>query len=200
MKRHGSKSKLSRALGIALTPKAGRIMMDRPYGPGQHGPNKRMRKESDYKRQLLEKQRLRAQFNVNEKQMTNYFKKASQQSGNTGDNLIQLLESRLDAIVHRGCLAPTIYAARQFVSHGHILVDGERVTIPSYRVKPGQTISVREKSREIPAIVEAVEQGRPIPNLDLAKEQMAVKVLHQTSKEDSPALCEISLVVEYYAR
>ena len=110
MKYNGPKVKLSRKLGVALTPKAGKYMEKKPYGPGQHGPTKfRRDKMSDYKRQLVEKQRLRAQYNIHERQMRNYYKKAAQKSGSTSENLIQMLESRLDAVVLRGGLARTIF-------------------------------------------------------------------------------------------
>lgn len=145
MKYTGPKVKLSRKLGFSLTPKARKYMDRKPYPPGQHGPIKRRAKLSDYGRQLLEKQRLRLQYNVHERQMRNYFREASRLAGNTGDNLIQLLESRLDALVYRAGFAPTIYAARQYVRHGHIEVNGKKVDIPSYRVKPNDVIQVREK-------------------------------------------------------
>src|SRR4029079_2167436 len=121
MKR-GPKVKIARALGIALTPKAARIMERRPNPPGQHGATTR-RKVSDYKKQLLEKQRLRAQYNISERQLQNAFTEATRQSGNTGVNLVRLLEMRLDAVVMRAGFARTIYAARQAVVHGHVMVN-----------------------------------------------------------------------------
>src|SRR5918912_3886980 len=142
MKR-GPKVKIARALGIALTPKAARVMERRPNPPGQHGASPR-RKVSDYKKQLLEKQRLRAQYNVSERQLRNAFAEASRKSGNTGVRLLQLLELRLDAVVLRAGFVRTIYAARQAVTHGHVLVNGKRVDRPSRRVKPGDVISLAQ--------------------------------------------------------
>lgn len=201
MKYTGPKVKLSRSLGIPLTPKAAAAMERRPYGPGQHGREQQRRRQiSDYKRQLLEKQRLRAQYNIHERQMRNYFRKALRRPGNTADTLVQLLESRLDALVARGGLARTIYAARQYVSHGHILVNGERVSVPAYQVKPGDVISVKEKSRTMPAFVEAVESSSPPAYLQLSEDDMSVKLLHAPMGEEVPIICDISQVIEFYSR
>ncbi len=201
MKYTGPKVKLSRSLGIPLTPKAAAAMERRPYGPGQHGREQQRRRQvSDYKRQLLEKQRLRAQYNIHERQMRNYFRKALRRPGNTADTLVQLLESRLDALVARGGLARTIYAARQYVSHGHILVNGERVSVPAYQVKPGDVISVKEKSRTMPAFVEAVESSSPPAYLQLSEDDMSVKLLHAPVGEEVPIICDISQVIEFYSR
>ena len=122
----GAKVKKSRALGVALTPKAERIMKKRPNPPGTVGSGRRRRK-SDYGVQLLEKQRLRFQYNVGEKYLQRMFQRASRMPGATGENLVALLESRMDALVLRAGLAPTIYAARQYVTHGHFTVNGEKV-------------------------------------------------------------------------
>ena len=130
MNMRGPKIRLSRQLGIALTPKAARALERRKNPPGQHGGTKDRLKGSDYKRHLMEKQCLRAQYNIEEKQMRNYVRVAMQRRGNPVDSLIQLLETRLDAIVYRAGLARTIYSAQHFISHGHILVNGKRVNIP----------------------------------------------------------------------
>lgn len=198
----GPKVKLSRRLGIPLTPKAIKVMERKPYPPGMHGRVRQFkRQESDFYRQLLEKQRLRLQYNISERQMRNYFKKATARYGNTVDNLIQMLETRLDAVVLRGGLATTIYAARQFVSHGHILVNGKRVNIPSYNLKVGDVVSVREKSRKIPAFNEAMEAIiAPPPYLERSKEDMSIKLLYLPKREEVPVTCEVSLVIEYYSR
>ena len=135
--------KLSRKLNIALTPKASKYMERRPYPPGEHGQQKnRRRKVSDYALQLLEKQRLRLQYNLREKQMRNYVRKAIRKSGNAADNLVQALEQRLDALVYRSGFARTLPAARQFVSHGHILVNGRKVDIPSCAINPGDVVAL----------------------------------------------------------
>ncbi len=164
MKFTGSKIKKSRSLGIPLSPKAERFLNKRPYPPGQHGLNQQMRrrKQSPYKMQLMEKQRLRAQYNIHERQMRNYYKKASRK-GDMGNTLIQLMEARLDAVVVRGGLARSIFAARQYVNHGHIQVDGRKVDIPSYQVKPGQVITVKQKSRNMNCFLEAIETTAPPP-------------------------------------
>ena len=139
MKTRGAKIRLSRQLGIPITLKAGRAL-DKPDPPGQHGEAKARLKASDYKRRLIEKQRLRVQYDIEEKQMSNYVKKAMQRPGNPVDSLIRLLETRLDAIVYRAGLARTIYQARQFISHGHILVNGKKVNVPSQRLRPNETV------------------------------------------------------------
>lgn len=202
MKTTGPKVKLSRRLGIPLTPKAARIMERKPHPPGQHGRNQQFTRGrmSDYKRQLTEKQRLRAQYNISERQMRNYFRQAERAVGNTANRLVQLLESRLDAVVHRGGLAPTIYAARQFVSHGHVLVNGRRVNIASYQVKVGDVVSIRQKSRQIPAIVDAVESATLPSYLDLSPDDMSVKFLYLPDREEVPVIAEVHLVIEFYSR
>ena len=138
--------RLSRALGIALTPKAQRIFEKRPYAPGEHGRTRR-RTESDYAVRLREKQRLRAQYGISEKQLRAAYEKGTHTAGQTGDAMLTDLETRLDALVLRAGFARTTAQARQFVVHRHILVDGNLVDRPSYRVKPGQTIQVRAKSQ-----------------------------------------------------
>ncbi len=197
----GSKVKLSRSLGIPLSPKASKILEKKSYPPGQHGPTKRVDgKMSDYKRQLLEKQRVRAQYNIGERQMVNYYKKASAKAGNTVDNLVQFLETRLDAVVVRGGLARSIYAARQFVSHGHILVNGKKVDIPSFQVKPNDVVTVREKSRRMPGFTDAVKMSNPPEYLELSKPNMSVTLTDMPTREQVPVIGEISLVIEFYSR
>ena len=138
--------RLSRALGIALTPKAQRIFEKRPYAPGEHGRTRR-RTESDYAVRLREKQRLRAQYGISEKQLRAAYEKGTRTAGQTGNAMLSDLETRLDALVLRAGFARTTAQARQFVVHRHILVDGNIVDRPSYRVKPGQTIQVKAKSQ-----------------------------------------------------
>ncbi len=196
----GPKVKLSRKLGLNLTPKAQKYTTKKPYPPGQHGKLKRRGKLSDYARQLLEKQKLRFQYNVSERQMVNYFKKASRLTGNTGDFLLQLLESRLDALVYRAGFAPTIYAARQLVSHGHILVNGRRVNVPSYNVRPNSVVSVKESSRKIPMILDSIRSVQPPPYIDLVKADFTFKFLYVPPKEEIPVQVELPQVVEFYSR
>lgn len=199
----GPKVKLSRRLGIALTPKAAQIMEKRPYPPGQHGRHQQFkdRNPSDFKRQLLEKQKLQLQYNIHERQMRNYFINTSRRLGNTVDNLVQLLETRLDAVVLRTGLARTIYAARQYVTHGHILVNGQRVDLPAYRVKEDDVVSVKEKSRRLPCFADALAStaGTP-PYLKTSKDEMSAQLLYLPPRYEVPVICEVSLVIEYYSR
>jgi small subunit ribosomal protein S4 len=132
--------------------------------------------------------------------MRNYFREATRMSGNTADNLIHLLETRLDAVVLRGGLAPTIYAARQYVSHGHIEVNGRRVNIPSYHVEVGDVVSVQDKSRTLEMFANAIESASPPPYLDLSEDEMAVRLLYLPEREEVPVIAELSQVIEFYSR
>jgi small subunit ribosomal protein S4 len=199
VRRGGPKVKLARQLGIALTPKAARVMERRPNPPGQHGASPR-RKVSGYKKQLVEKQRLRAQYNISERQLSNAFAQAIRQSGNTGVRLLQLLELRLDAVVLRAGFVRTIYAARQAVSHGHIRVNGQKVDRPSRRLKPGDVVSLAEKSRDLVAFTGPLEVARPPAYLELDREKRSVQVREVPEREQIPVQCEASLVIEYYSR
>ncbi len=196
----GPKVKLSRKLGLNLTSKAQKYTSKRPYPPGQHGKMKRRARMSDYARQLLEKQKLRFQYNVSERQMANYFERASRLTGNTGEFLLQLLESRLDALVYRAGLAPTIYAARQLVTHGHILVNGKRVNVPSFSVKPNSVVSLKESSRKMSIVVDSIRSVQPPPYIDLIKPEFTFRYLYLPPKEEIPVQVELPQVVEYYAR
>ncbi len=198
----GPKVRLSRAIGIPLTPKAAQVMTKRAYPPGQHGRYQQFKRTaSDYKRQLLEKQRLRLQYNIHERQMRNYFRKAARRYGNTVDNLIQLLETRLDAMVYRAGLARTIYAARQYVSHGHIWVNGKPVDIPSYNIKADDVISVRPKSRHLACFPIAIESTvAPPPYLERSAADLSLKLLYLPQRAEVPVICEMSLVIEFYSR
>lgn len=196
----GPKVKLSRKLGINLTPKAKKVATDKPYPPGQHGANKRRAKQSDYGRQLLEKQRLRLQYNISESQMVNYYKKATRMVGNTAENLVSLLETRLDSVVFRAGLARTIYASRQFVKHGHVTVNGRRLDIPSYHVKLNDVIQVKEKSRNLDCFQESIRNSAPPAYLEVQKADGGTKLLYVPVRDEVPVVCEVSLVVEYYSR
>ena len=199
MRRGGPKVRLARQLGIALTPKAARVMERRPNPPGQHGATPR-RKVSGYKKQLVEKQRLRAQYNMSERQMSNAFAEAIRQSGNTGVRLLQLLEMRLDAVVLRGGFVRTIYAARQAVTHGHVRVNGKKVDRPSFRLKPGDVVSLADKSKEMVAFTGPLEVARPPAYLELDREKRSIRVREVPEREQIPIQCETSLVIEYYSR
>ncbi|WP_333889511.1 30S ribosomal protein S4 [Caldilinea sp.] len=197
----GPKVKLSRRLGVPLTPKAARIMQRRPYPPGQHGKTQKgRRKRSDYGHQLLEKQKLRAQYNIHERQMRNYVARAMRKSGVTGEVLVQLLESRLDAFVLRAGFVNTIYAARQFVSHGHVHVDGRPVNLPGYQLKPGQIVTVKEKSRRMPLVQESLSNAHPPAYVTLDKDAFSAQLARLPQPDEAPILCDLQLVIEYYSR
>ncbi len=194
------KIKISRRLGIAITPKAHAFLEKRPFGPGQHGPNKRRAKLSDYGRQLNEKQKLRHQYNIREKQLTNYYKKAIRKQGNPAENLIRILESRLDAVVLRAGFARTIYQARQLVGHGHFQVNGKKVDVPSYQLRVGDVVTVRTKSQECAAIIGSIDASNPPAYLNVNTKELKVTVDRVCEREEVPVICELSLVVEFYSR
>jgi small subunit ribosomal protein S4 len=195
----GPKVRIARQLGIPLTPKATRIMERRPEPPGQHGANPR-RKVSEYKKQLVEKQRLRAQYNVSERQLQNAFAEAIRRTGNTGVRLLQLLELRLDAVVLRAGFVRTIYAARQAVSHGHVTVNGRKVDRPSRRLKPGDVVALSERSKDLAAFTGPLEVARPPAYLELDRDGRRVRIREIPEREQIPVQCEASLVIEYYSR
>ncbi|MED3622759.1 30S ribosomal protein S4 [Neobacillus thermocopriae] len=195
----GPSWKLSRRLGISLSG-TGKELEKRPYAPGQHGPNQR-KKLSEYGLQLQEKQKLRHMYGVNERQFRNLFEKAGKLGGVHGENFMILLESRLDNLVYRLGLARTRRAARQLVNHGHILVDGSRVDIPSYRVTPGQTISVREKSRNLAVIKEAIEANNFVPDyLTFDADKLEGTFTRLPERSELPAEINETLIVEFYSR
>lgn len=197
--------RLSRALGIALTPKAEKYMERRPYGPGQHGRARR-RTDSDYAVRLREKQRLRAQYGIREAQMLRLFEEAKRAEGLPGENLVELLESRLDALVLRAGFARTIAQARQLVVHRHIMVNGKRIDRPSYQVKEGQMIHVHERSEKMePFQVAAAGAHRDVlpavPSyLNVELDKLQATLVSRPKRVDIPITCEENLVVEYYSR
>lgn len=199
-----SKTRQSRALGVALTPKAARLMDRRPYAPGEHGRSRR-KQDSDYKVRLLEKQRLRAQYGLREAQLRRAYVEARKESGVAGDNLVELLEQRLDALVLRSGLARSISQARQFVVHRHILVDGQIVDRPSFRVKPGQLIHVKPRSEKLDAFQVAAEGAHAellpsVPGyLDVELEKLEATLVRRPKREEVPITCDVQLVIEYYA-
>jgi small subunit ribosomal protein S4 len=174
----------------------------RPFPPGVHGRSRR--KASDYQVRLLEKQRLRHQYNISEAQMRRAYEDAHRAEGKTGEAMVSLLERRLDAVVHRAGLARTVYQARQLVSHGHFTVDGKKVDRPSFRLKPGQVVQVRESSRQKPpfqiAATGAHLDGPTAPYLSTALEELRTTVLRVPERKEIPVLCDEQLVVEFYAR
>jgi small subunit ribosomal protein S4 len=196
------KAKLSRALGIPLTPKCVKYFEKRPFPPGVHGRSRR--KASDYQVRLLEKQRLRHQYNISEAQMRKAYEDAHRAEGKTGEAMVTLLERRLDAVVHRAGLARTIYQARQLVVHGHFTVDGKKVDRPGFRLRPGQVVEVRESSRAKPpfqvAAAGAHLDGPTAPYLSTAVEVLRTTLLRNPERKEIPVLCDEQLVVEFYAR
>lgn len=197
--------RLSRALGIPLTPKAAKYFEKRPYPPGEHGRARR-RTESDYAVRLKEKQRLRAQYGLREAQLHRTFVEARREAGLTGESLVELLEMRLDALVLRAGFARTIAQARQVVVHRHILVDGKLIDRPSYRVKVGQTVQVKPKSQTtVPFQVAAAGAHRDVlpavpEYLDVALEKLQFTLVRRPKRVEVPVTCEVQLVVEHYSR
>lgn len=203
-KRIQAKYKISRTLGANLWGRAKDPYEFKNYGPGQHGPVRR-RVTSDYGKQLRAKQALRRYYNITEKQFFNTYKKAENQKGDTGINLIALLESRLDAVVYRANFVPSIFGARQFVTHKHVKVNGKKVNIPSYQVKPGDVIEVKESSRQMPMVLQAVQAAeRAVPDyieVDFNKMSAAFKQVPAAQDEvPYPVKMEINLIIEYYSR
>lgn len=195
----GSIWKKSRRLGISLTG-TGKELERRPYAPGDHGPTQR-KKISEYGLQLQEKQKLRYMYGINERQFRTIFERAGKQKGVHGENFMILLASRLDAVVYQLGLARTRRQARQLVNHGHVTVDGGRVDIPSYHLKPGQTIGLREKSRNLDIVKEAVEVNNFIPDyLTFDDEKMEGSFVRFPERSELPAEINEQLIVEYYSR
>ncbi|HOD17850.1 MAG TPA: 30S ribosomal protein S4 [Candidatus Cloacimonadota bacterium] len=200
----GPKAKLCRRFGENLfgTAKYDRVLSKRNFPAGEHGKSYR-RKVSDYGMHLREKQKLRLTYCLLEKQFHNYFVKAEKMSGITGDNLLQLLERRLDNVVYRLGFAVTRMQARQFVNHGHFEVNGKKVDIPSYLVKPGDVIQVREKSRNNKMILDAMERTEttsPYSWLTVNKEQMNGQFLSVPAVAEIPTTVDVRLIVEFYSK
>nr|WP_202418882.1 MULTISPECIES: 30S ribosomal protein S4 [Streptomyces] len=197
------KVKKSRALGIALTPKAVKYFEARPYPPGEHGRGRKQ--NSDYKVRLLEKQRLRAQYDISERQMARAYDRAKKAEGKTGEALVVELERRLDALVLRSGIARTIYQARQMVVHGHIEVNGGKVDKPSFRVRPDDVVQVRERSRTKVPFQVAREGGYDTDGetpryLQVNLKALAFRLDRDPNRKEIPVICDEQLVVEYYAR
>ena len=197
----GPRHKLCRRLGSCIwgSPKCPSIR--RPYAPGQHGQSAR-KKSSVYGQQLLDKQRIRMHYGLLERQMRNTFERAQRMGGVTGTNLLMLLECRLDCIVYRLGFANTIPAARQLVVHGHIIVDKKKVDKPSFQVKPGMAIGIRERSRKIPGIVAAIENPPTVmpEYLDRAKESFEGRMTATPNSETIPFKAETAGVIGFYSR
>lgn len=202
---HGPKARVQRRFGEVLIPrpKYAKILEKRPYPPGDHGKEKQYRsgRRSDYGLQLNEKQKLSFIFNIRETQLRRYFMRARRQPGNTGANLLILLERRLDNLVYRAGFAATIWAARQMVKHGHIQVDGRRLDLPSYSVVPGQTISVREAMRKNPHVVESIESAvHNLSYLSVDKNSFSAQFTALPAREEIPVPIDEQLIIEFYTR
>jgi len=198
----GPRGKVVRRLDYPVfeSPKFSR--MNRTYPPGEHGPTSR-RRLSDYGIQMREKQRIKYTYGVLEKQFRNYFKKADTKEGITGHILLQMLESRLDNIVYRMGFAPTRRAARQLVTHGHFLVNNRKVNIPSFSVKEGSIIQVRDKSKRIPVILDSVKRikgDHTLPWLSIDKAKLVGEFLKIPERSEIPEEFEEQLVVELYSK
>lgn len=203
---HGPKAKVQRRFGELLVPrpKYSKIIEKRPYPPGEHGKEKQYRsgRRSDYGIQLDEKQKLSFIYNIRERQMRNYYLKAAQQPGATGPNLLILLERRLDNLVYRAGFAATIWAARQLVVHGHILVNGARLDLPSYSVRPGDVISIHERMQKNPHIVEWIESSAGVvPGfLSVDFDKFSATFLRLPERKEIQVQVDEQLVVEFYNR
>jgi small subunit ribosomal protein S4 len=202
-KRHTQKYKLDRRMGENIWGRAKSPVNNRPYGPGQHG-QRRAGKLSDFGIQLKAKQKLKGYYgNITEKQFKRTYVEAQRRKGNTAENLIALLESRLDAIVYRAKFVPTVFSARQFVNHGHVKVNGKKVTIPSYRVKPGDVVEVRDKSKSMALVLEALGSAeRDVPDyIDVDAKGMKATFTRtpEFNEVPYPVKMEPSLVVEFYS-
>jgi len=203
-KRISSKHKIDRRLKINLWGRPKSPFNTRAYGPGQHGQS-RQGKPSDYGIQLQAKQKLKGYYgNINERQFRNIYKKAAMQKGDTGENLIGLLERRLDAVVYRARFSTTVFSARQLINHGHVKVNGKKVNISSYMVSEEDTIEIRDKSKQLAFIdIALANKERETPEYILMDEKNKKVTFVRTPKFDEvpyPVVMEPNLVIEYYSR
>ena len=203
-KRTSAKHKIHRRMGENIWGRAKSPLNKREYGPGQHG-QRRKNKLSDFGTQLRAKQKLKGYYgDLTEKQFRKIYGEAERVKGDTGENLVGLLERRLDAIVYRAKFVPTVFAARQFVNHGHVLVNGKRVNIASYRVSEGDVVEIRQKSKQLAIVLEAVALvERDVPDyIEVDHSKMTAKFVRQPTLGDVPypVQMEPNLVVEYYAK
>lgn len=203
-KRTSAKYKIDRRMGENIWGRAKSPVNRREYGPGQHG-QRRKGKLSDFGTQLRAKQKLKGYYgDLTEKQFRRIYAEAERVKGDTGENLVGLLERRLDAVIYRAKFVPTIFAARQFVNHGHVEVNGKRVNIASYRVKEGDVISIRERSRQLAIVLESVAlTERDVPDyLEVDHNKMTATFVRTPTLGDVPypVVMEPNLVVEFYAK
>jgi small subunit ribosomal protein S4 len=202
-KRHSAKYKIDRRMGENIWGRPKSPVNQRSYGPGQHG-QRRKQKTSDFGLQLRAKQKLKGYYgNLTEKQFSRTYEEAARRKGNTAESLIGLLEARLDAVVYRAKFVPTVFAARQFVNHGHVTVNGKRVNIASYRVKVGDVVQVRERSRNMALVLEALQSAeRDTPDyIEVDAKAMSARFIRtpELAEVPYPVKMEPNLVVEFYA-
>ena len=202
-KRASAKHKIDRRLGCNLWGRAKSPYNLRQKGPGMHG--ERRGKLSDYGQQLQAKQKLKGYYgNIGEKQFRRYYKEADRLRGDTGQNLIGLLERRLDAVIYRASFVPTVFAARQFVNHKHVTVNGKVVNIPSYQVKPGDVIEVRDSGKNIPMVITSTQTPeREVPEyVDADAKALKATFIRTPALEDVPSALDMepNLIVEFYSR
>jgi len=202
-KRAESKYKINRRLGVNLWGRAKSPVNKREYGPGQHG--QRRKKPTDYGTQLMAKQKLKGYYgNISEKNFYKYYEEAVRRKGDTSENLIELLERRLDAVIYRLKFAITPFASRQLVSHGHVLINGKRLNIPSYQVKDEDVVEIREKSKQLAVVLDAAQSSeRDVPEyVEVDHRAMKGKFLRAPKLADVPypVQMEPHLVVEFYSR
>ena len=203
-KRHEAKYKIDRRMGQNVWGRPKSPVNRREYGPGQHG-QRRKGKLSDYGVQLRAKQKLRGYYgNISEKQFRGIYEEAIRMKGDSGAHLIGLLERRLDAMIYRAKFVPTVFAARQFVSHGHVKVNGRRVTISSFRLKAGDMVEVKDKSKQLALVLEATGLGeRDVPDyIEVDHNKMTAKMarIPAPAEVPYPVMMEPHLIVEFYSR
>jgi small subunit ribosomal protein S4 len=203
-KRSNAKYKIDRRMGESIWGRPKSPVNKRSYGPGQHG-QRRAKKLSDYGTQLQAKQKLKGYYgNITERQFRKYYTEASRRPGDTGENMIGLLERRLDAVVYRAKFAPTPFAARQIVSHGHVKVNGRRVTISSYQVKEGDTVELTAKAKDMALVLEATKSAeRDVPDyVEANHDKMSAKFMRSPKLADVPYAAQMQphLIVEFYSR
>jgi small subunit ribosomal protein S4 len=202
-KRAESKYKIDRRLNVNLWGRPKSPLNKREYGPGQHG--QRRKKPSDFGIQLMAKQRLKGYYgNIGERQFRRLYEEAARRKGDTGENLIGLLERRLDTVVYRAKFVATMFAARQFINHGHIKVNGRRVNISSYKLKPGDVVEIKESSKQLTPVLEASQLGeRDVPDfIEADHSKMTAKFTRIPALSDVPFAVQMEphLIVEFYSR
>ena len=204
-KRLASKHKVDRRLKVNLWGRPKSPFNSRNYPPGQHGKSRRRGKPSDYGTQLQAKQKMKCYYgNINERQFRNIYRKSLQKKGNTTENLVGFLEVRLDTVTYRAKFASTVFSARQLINHGHIRVNGKKVNIPSFLVKPEDTIEIKDKSKDMGMIVSSMlSKEREIPDfiqMDEKNKKARLIRIPKFSEVPYPTIMEPNLVIEYYSR